>query len=87
MAFLVPETKIETTFKDKISPLNLRKITLGTHFYHPKVVFWPFHLFCTFLSRFQSVKRTKTKSPILEMKMRSNQKIEENRPALKFDFT
>ena len=32
-------------------------------------------------------KRPKTKSLILEMKMRSNQKVEENKPGLKFNFT
>ena len=28
-----------------------------------------------------------TKSPILEMKLRSNKKVEEKKPALKFNFT
>ena len=43
-----PKRKSETTFIDQIPPLNLGKITLGTHFCHSKVVFWPFYTFCTF---------------------------------------
>ena len=47
--FRCPKRKSETTFIDQITPLNLEKNTLGTHFGHLKVVFWPFWLFCTFL--------------------------------------
>ena len=79
--------KSETSFINQIPPLNLGKITLGTHFCHSKVVFRPFYLFCTFLSRFQSVKTPLTKSAILQSKESSNQKMQENKLALKFNFT
>ena len=82
-----PKRKSETTFIDQITPLNLGKITSGTHFRTLKVGFWPFHYFGIFLSRFQSVKTPKTKSADLPIKMTSNQKNQENKPALKFNFT
>ena len=50
--FRSPKRKSETTFINQIPPLNLRKITPGTHFRHWKVFFWPFYLFSIFLSRF-----------------------------------
>ena len=79
--------KPETTFINLITPLNLGKITSGTHFCTLKVVFRPFHYFGIFLSRFQSVKTPKTKSADLPRKMTSNQKNRENKPALKLNFT
>ena len=85
--FRCPKRKSEITFIDLIAPLNLRKITLGTHFCTSEVGFWPFHYFGIFLPRFQSVKTPKTKSVDLPMKMTSNQKSQENKPALKFNFT
>ena len=85
--FRSPKRKSEITFIDLITPLNLGKITSGTQFCTLKVVFRPFHYFGIFLSRFQSVKTPKTKSVDLPMKMTSNQKSQENKPALKFNFT
>ena len=87
MAFPVPETKIwDHFYKPNYSP-KPRKNHFGNAFSPLESVFLAILFILHILSHFQSVKRPKTKSPILEMKMRPNQKIEENRPALKFDFT
>ena len=85
--FWSPKRKSETTFIDLITPLNIGKITSGTHFCTLKVVFLAISLLCTLLSRFQSVKTPKTKSVDLPRKMTSNQKDQENKLALKFNFT
>ena len=81
--FQSPKRKSETTFIDQLPPLNLKKITSGMHFRNSKVFFWPFYLF----GIFWSVKRPKTKSAILASKESSNQKMQENKLALKFNFT
>ena len=87
MAFPVSETKIRDHFYKPHYPPKPRKITSETHFCTLKVVFRLFHYFGIFLSRFQSVKTPKTKSVDLPRKMTSNQKNQENKPALKFYFT
>ena len=58
--------------------------------YHFWVGFEPifaFHIFWTVLEPFSQFDGQKTKSAILQRKMASNQKMQENKLALKFNFT
>ena len=88
--FQWPNGNSETTFISPTSPKNdgfHLKINIFLIFCWVPGRFSFFCLFQLFGCRFQKVKNLKSKSPILEMKMRSNQKVEENKPALKFNFT
>ena len=56
-----PGLKLRLCKKNDNYQVCLGKITLGTHFRHSKVFFWPFYLFCIFLSRFKVLKDHKLK--------------------------
>ena len=84
MALRVPESKFRDPSRDPNHPKTPIK-TPWDFFLPSKSGFWPFCQFCVFLSRFQSVKTPKTSSADLLMKMASNQKIQENKLALKFN--
>ena len=53
MALPMPKTKNGDHLYRPNYPLNLGKITFGTHFDHSKVVFWRFYIFCIFWPHFK----------------------------------
>ena len=84
-----PNLKTETTFSSQHPP-KMVDYMFVLCVYHIWVGFKTILencIFCTVLEPFSQQHGQKTRSPILEMKMRSNQKSEENKSALELNFT
>ena len=87
MALPVPELKIRDHFYKANTPPKRRTNHFRIAFLSLESVLLAISFILHILSRFQSVKTPSTRNEDSARKECSNQKVEENKPALKFNFT